>query len=156
MRGWKIAHIRLHVLSRSMDRVNESVLNYDLIEDVLRLLLFPDGKITHGLVAPDGVDISQGSILIFLPGLAEIVTLSDRLKGSRVFGTRRLDIIPLHSSLSSQDQRKAFQSPHDGRRKVIIATNIAETSGTSCNCDLLYFSDSESLLTKIHYLSNDP
>ena len=109
--------------------MNETVINFDLIEDVLRLLLISDGQTKHGLVAPDGVDISQGSILIFLPGLAEIVALTDRLKGSRVFGTRRLDIIPLHSSLSSQDQRRAFQRPQAGRRKIIIATNIAETSG---------------------------
>ena len=113
-----------------MDRVNESVVNFDLIEDVLHLLLI-NGQANHGLAAPEGVDLSLGSILIFLPGTAEISTLSDRLNGSRVFGTGRFDIIPLHSSLSSQDQRRAFQRPANVRRKLIIATNIAETSGES-------------------------
>ena len=51
---------------RSMGRVNEEVINYDLIEDVLKLITSDDGH--HSFVAPDGADMSQGSILIFLPG----------------------------------------------------------------------------------------
>jgi hypothetical protein len=44
----------------SLDRVDESVLNYDLIEDVLLLILINPEK-NSTLVAPDGVDISVGS-----------------------------------------------------------------------------------------------
>ena len=52
---------------RSMERVNEEVINYDLIEDVLKLVTKgQDGH--HSLVAPDGADLDKGSILIFLPG----------------------------------------------------------------------------------------
>ena len=102
-------------------------MNFDLIEDVLRLLLIE--KTEHGLTAPEGADVSEGSILVFLPGVAEITTLADRLRGSRLFGKTCFEIIPLHSNLSSQDQRKAFRRPEVGKRKIIISTNVAETSG---------------------------
>ena len=42
----------------------------------------------------------------------------------------RFKIIPLHSTLSSEDQNSAFVRPKEGVTKVVIATNIAETSIT--------------------------
>ena len=39
-------------------------------------------------------------------------------------------MIPLHSSVSPGDQRQAFKRPPSGVRKIVIATNIAETSLT--------------------------
>jgi HrpA-like RNA helicase len=39
-------------------------------------------------------------------------------------------IIPLHSTVAPEQQRKAFQNPPEGVRKVVVATNIAETSLT--------------------------
>lgn len=61
-------------------------------------------------------------------GLGEIKALMDRLDASRVFRDRqRFDIIPLHSTLSSSDQRRAFVPSLRGCRKIICATNIAET-----------------------------
>ena len=116
-------------LYRSLDCVDESVINYDLIEDVLRLLLIQENQKPHSLRAPEGADVSRGSVLIFMPGLGEIRSLADRLQGSRSFMACSLDIVPLHSSLSSADQRKAFRPADEGRRKIIITTNIAETSG---------------------------
>ena len=112
---------------RSMERVNEEVINYDLIEDVLKLVTSDQG-INDTLVAPDGADMSTGSILIFLPGLSEIRSLIERLEGSRLFRSRqKFELIPLHSTLSSKDQRRAFLPSKDGCRKIICATNIAET-----------------------------
>ncbi|KAL3905902.1 MAG: hypothetical protein SGILL_009491, partial [Bacillariaceae sp.] len=114
----------------SMDRVDETVLNFDLIEDVLRLLLL-EPQMNSTLHAPDGVDLASGSILVFLPGIGEIRSLSDRLSAHRRFGdTSKFSIIPLHSKLSSADQRKAFIAPKQGVRKIVVATNIAETSVT--------------------------
>ena len=115
---------------RSMDRVNEQVVNYDLIEDVLmQLLVNPE---TNALKPPDSnVDISAGAVLIFLPGAGEINTLRERLEGSRIFGNRkRFDVIPMHSTLSPKDQRRAFVKSKRGCQKLILATNIAETSVT--------------------------
>lgn len=116
---------------RSMDRVNEQVVNYDLIEDVLaRLLVNPENN--DVLTPPDSnVDISAGAVLIFLPGAGEIQTLRERLEGSRMFGNRkRFDVIPMHSTLSPKDQRRAFVKSRPGCQKIILATNIAETSVT--------------------------
>lgn len=113
-----------------MDRVNEEILNYDLIEDVLHLLLVaPDRNDT--LLPPEGAGLSDGSVLIFLPGFGEIRALTERLQASRSLGNKgRFDIIPMHSSLSPSDQRRAFLKPKRGCRKIILSTNIAETSVT--------------------------
>ena len=116
-----------------MDRVNEEIINYDLIEDVLNLLLVKPDENTM-LLAPDSYDISSGSVLVFLPGLGEIRALTERLQGSRTLGTKKFEIIPMHSSLSSQDQRRAFVPAAHGYRKIILATNIAETSVTIPSC----------------------
>lgn len=111
----------------SLWRVNEEVINYDLIEDVLTLLLVK--KDYSALALPDGADMSSnGSILVFLPGLGEIKALAERLEGSRHF--RSCDIIPMHSTLSSKDQRRAFTPASPGRTKIILGTNICETSIT--------------------------
>jgi len=117
---------------RSMERVDERVLNYDLIEECLALLLLDRNN--DSIVLPDGADnesLSKGSVLVFLPGIGEIRSLSERLKGSRQFGAgNRFDIIPMHSSLSPKEQRKAFIKPKAGCQKIILATNICETSIT--------------------------
>jgi len=71
------------------------------------------------------LDTSQGDALVFLPGMAEIRrtenVLVERFKSEIV-------VIPLHGDLSKEEQARAFQ--HFPRPKVILATNIAETSLT--------------------------
>jgi HrpA-like RNA helicase len=109
-----------------MERVDETSINYDLIEDVLGIVLIDYDK-DCGLVPPDNSDLSEGSVLIFMPGIGEIRTLTERLAGSRIFGKDKFDIVPMHSTLSSTDQRRAFQPARKGCRKIIISTNIAET-----------------------------
>lgn len=68
-----------------------------------------------------------GSLLLFLPGVGEIQRVQEQLAG-RV-GT---DVVlcPLYGALSLSEQRKAILPPEKGRRKVVLATNIAETSLT--------------------------
>ena len=122
---------------RSMDRVDEFVINYDLIEDVLTLILDKgsDNSILLPPMCNESEMASNGALLIFLPGMGEIRALTDRLKGSRFFGdSNRFDVIPMHSSLSPQDQKRAFLKPRAGCRKIILATNIAETSVTIPDC----------------------
>jgi HrpA-like RNA helicase len=109
-----------------MERVDETSINYDLIEDVLGIVLIKYDK-DCGLIPPDNSDMSEGSVLIFMPGIGEIRTLTERLAGSRLFGKDKFDIVPMHSTLSSSDQRRAFQPARKGCRKIIISTNIAET-----------------------------
>lgn len=66
------------------------------------------------------------STLVFLPGLAEICKLHSLLRR----GEEYLEIIPLHSCIAYHDQMKVFEPARPGRRKVILATNIAESSIT--------------------------
>ncbi|GAX73389.1 hypothetical protein CEUSTIGMA_g842.t1 [Chlamydomonas eustigma] len=75
----------------------------------------------------------DGAILIFLPGLSDITKVYEaclaNTKVCAATGGGRY-CIPLHSSLESEDQQRAFEHPGQGLRKVILATNIAETSVT--------------------------
>ena len=68
-----------------------------------------------------------GSLLLFLPGVAEILRVQEQLS-SRV-GSDVL-LCPLYGALSLNDQRKAILPAPEGMRKVVLATNIAETSLT--------------------------
>lgn len=74
----------------------------------------------------DTFSVATQSTLVFLPGLAEIHRMHRLLKHAEKF----LDIIPLHSCISAQDQIKVFLPSKSGCRKVILATNIAESSIT--------------------------
>ncbi|MFJ2549202.1 ATP-dependent helicase HrpB [Pseudomonas sp. NPDC087612] len=71
----------------------------------------------------------SGSVLVFLPGQAEIRRVHQSLQ--EVLGERR-DILlcPLHGELDLNAQRAAIDTPAAGLRKVVLATNIAETSLT--------------------------
>lgn len=64
-----------------------------------------------------------GHVLVFLPGADEI-----RRAAGALAGRAGLDVLPLHGSLSAEDQDRALR-PSD-RRKVVLATNVAETSIT--------------------------
>jgi HrpA-like RNA helicase len=74
------------------------------------------------------------SILVFLPGLAEIFQFIDYLAEfyDRDWLRKNLELIPLHSSLNEEEQDRAFRhvSKLEGKRKVIVSTNIAESSNT--------------------------
>ncbi|KAI9836857.1 MAG: hypothetical protein M1819_001022 [Sarea resinae] len=69
------------------------------------------------------------AILVFLPGMAEIRQLNDMLAGHPSF-SQGWYIYPLHSTIASEDQERAFLVPPDGIRKIVLATNIAETGIT--------------------------
>ncbi|XP_015704196.1 ATP-dependent RNA helicase DHX29 isoform X2 [Coturnix japonica] len=73
----------------------------------------------------------EGAVLVFLPGLAHIQQLYDLISTDRRFSLcDRHRLIALHSVLSTQDQASAFTIPPLGIRKIVLATNIAETGIT--------------------------
>lgn len=72
--------------------------------------------------ALDAAQRDAGDVLVFLPGKAEIGACMQALDGAPV------SVVPLHGGLSLDEQRRAFDATP--RRKVILATNVAETSLT--------------------------
>ncbi|KAM9735252.1 3'-5' RNA helicase YTHDC2 isoform 2-T3 [Menidia menidia] len=76
---------------------------------------------------------SEGAVLIFLPGYDEIVSLRDRiLFDDKRFSTNSesYQVFTLHSDMQTLDQKKAMKTSPPGVRKIILSTNIAETSIT--------------------------
>ena len=71
---------------------------------------------------------SDGDILIFLPGEKAIKDCINRLYHAHF--SRKIQMIPLYGRLPKEEQEKVFNKAPLGRKKVIIATNIAETSVT--------------------------
>lgn len=69
------------------------------------------------------------AILIFLPGIGEIRQLNDMISGHPFFSSNWY-VYPLHSTIASEDQEAAFLVPPPGIRKIVLATNIAETGIT--------------------------
>ena len=69
----------------------------------------------------------SGSVLAFLPGQREIERTAERLAG-RVGAD--VDIVPLYGNLDGKAQDAAIRPAPEGRRKVVLATSIAETSIT--------------------------
>lgn len=68
----------------------------------------------------------SGDVLVFLPGAAEIRRAREALAPLDA----RLDLRVLHGDLPSTAQDAALAPPADGRRRVVLATNVAETSLT--------------------------
>jgi ATP-dependent helicase HrpB len=69
----------------------------------------------------------QGDVLVFLPGAGEIARARDALVAEL---PRDVTVAPLHGSLDAPSQDRAIQPDAGGRRKVVLATPIAETSLT--------------------------
>jgi ATP-dependent helicase HrpA len=68
-----------------------------------------------------------GDVLVFLPGEREIRDTADAFSALQ---SDRLEIVPLYSRLSAADQHKVFSSHPSTVRRVVLATNVAETSLT--------------------------
>ncbi|TFK30567.1 pre-mRNA-splicing factor ATP-dependent RNA helicase prp22 [Coprinopsis marcescibilis] len=100
--------------------IDERVILYDLIVRLLEDLCFGN---------PEYLSYSS-AILVFMPGLGEIRRLHDMLSEHPQFGSEDFKLYPLHSTISSEGQGAVFDVPPPGIRKIVIATNIAETGIT--------------------------
>lgn len=89
-------------------------INYNLIVEAVKAI---DYELTY--------DKQTGGILIFLPGVGEINQTCNALRA-----ITSLHILPLHASLETREQKRVFASAPRGKRKVVVATNVAETSIT--------------------------
>eukprot|EP01052_Picozoa_sp_SAG31_P015912 SAG31_NODE_1036_length_10221_cov_170.602326_10_plen_321_part_00 len=103
----------------SLAIVDEEVVNNDLIEAIVTMIVDP----TNGY--------PPGGVLVFVPGLMEITNLLEQLSSARDrLPPDKVRCFPLHSTLSTAEQQRVFASVPQGVRKVVISTNIAETSVT--------------------------
>lgn len=68
-----------------------------------------------------------GSLLVFLPGQGEILRTAERLAER---ARPNVEIAPLYGALDPRDQDRAIEPAPEGKRKVVLATSIAETSLT--------------------------
>lgn len=107
--------------ARTLRELDHTKINYELIEQLLETIDDDQGRF-RGI---------EGAVLVFLPGLGEIQTLYTALTSTHRFNDEsRYCIIPLHGVLASNDQSMAFKTPPKGVRKIVLATNIAETGVT--------------------------
>lgn len=108
------------------------------LEDAFHAHDKDDALVPLGLVATAIAHITKtsesGAILVFLPGMDEIESVSAMLRVESPLGvdfndTQRFQIIMLHSSIQDS-QKTVFDPVPEGCRKIILSTNIAETSVT--------------------------
>lgn len=100
-------------INKTIQRLGSRI-NYSLLVETAKAI---DADLYHSN--------KKGGILIFLPGVVEINRTVNQLKN-----VSSLHVLPLHASLETREQRKVFTSPPSGKRKVVVATNVAETSIT--------------------------
>ncbi|XP_077146831.1 ATP-dependent DNA/RNA helicase DHX36 [Ranitomeya variabilis] len=100
---------------RAVQCMDEEKVNLDLIVELIRYIVLKG---------------EEGAILVFLPGWDNISTLNDLLMSQVMFQSDQFIIIPLHSLMPTVNQTQVFKTPPPGVRKIVIATNIAETSIT--------------------------
>ncbi|WP_442927661.1 ATP-dependent RNA helicase HrpA [Microbacterium sp. MMO-20] len=74
----------------------------------------------------------DGDVLVFVPGEAEIRDAMDAVRGMYAKDTRPTEVLPLYGRLSAAEQHRVFEpSTVPGlRRRIVLATNVAETSLT--------------------------
>ncbi|XP_071686344.1 DExH-box ATP-dependent RNA helicase DExH5, mitochondrial [Rutidosis leptorrhynchoides] len=100
----------------SMSCWNPDSMNFNLIEFLLCSLC---------------LNQKPGAILVFLTGWDDISSLKDKLQAHYLLGdTGRVWLLTCHGSMASDEQRLIFERPVDGVRKIVLATNMAETSIT--------------------------
>eukprot|EP00934_Nitzschia_sp_Nitz4_P000621 Nitzschia sp. Nitz4//scaffold345_size17508//11578//16174//NITZ4_008825-RA/size17508-snap-gene-0.8-mRNA-1//-1//CDS//3329548634//621//frame0 len=109
-------------LEKRVDRVDETCVDYDLLVMLVEYLLESKAM---------GAD---GSILVFLQGAPEINQAMSAL--AKLTTNHAIQLLPLHGGLQPSEQNRVFlASPH--ATKVILSTNVAETSITIPDCTVV-------------------
>jgi ATP-dependent RNA helicase A len=93
----------------AMAMLSESEVSFELIEAIL---VYIKGQRV------------EGSVLVFLPGWNLIFALMKFLQNNPRFSSSEYSILPLHSQLPREDQRRVFDRVAPGVTKIILSTNI--------------------------------
>jgi ATP-dependent helicase HrpB len=132
--------LRLIVMSATLDAARVSRLLGDAPVIVSTGRLFPvalahrprdpRARIEEAIAeaARAALQAERGSLLVFLPGVREIERTADLLR--ETLKDPSVDVRPLYGAMSAADQDAAIAPSPEGRRKVVLATSIAETSLT--------------------------
>lgn len=99
----------------AMAAMVESEISFELVEALL--IYIKEKKV-------------PGGVLVFLPGWNLIFALMKHLQNSSHFCGPDFRILPCHSQIPREDQRRVFEPVPEGVTKIILSTNIAETSIT--------------------------
>uniref|UniRef100_A0AAA9S1G7 ATP-dependent DNA/RNA helicase DHX36 n=2 Tax=Bos TaxID=9903 RepID=A0AAA9S1G7_BOVIN len=117
-----------YLLEDIIEKIRYSASTVDVVE------MMDDEKVDLNLIAAliryIVLEEEDGAILVFLPGWDNISTLHDLLMSQVMFKSDKFIIIPLHSLMPTVNQTQVFKRTPPGVRKIVIATNIAETSIT--------------------------
>ena len=91
-------------------------------------------KAQSSSLVPEAVNLAKSgrNILVFLPGKKEISAAVEELQ--QKLGTNTV-VLPLHGQLTPEEQQRCFQAPPKGKNKVIVSTNVAQTSVTIPDID---------------------
>jgi ATP-dependent RNA helicase DHX57 len=113
----------------SLSALDPACVNYSLIVRVVEAIFTRNSDAWARHCFESVKDDEDGAILVFVTGLAEITATVEKLRMSEVLEGRSV-IHALHSQLSTQDQQAIFRRAPPGSRKIVVSTNIAETSIT--------------------------
>lgn len=106
-----------------LDRIDETAVDYDLLSML----------VAH-LVRNRAAD-EDGSILVFLAGVPEIGKGIDAVRNA--CRSLSVTLLPLHGGLQPKEQNSVFRKPESGKTKIILSTNVAETSVTIPDCTIV-------------------
>ncbi|XP_054653548.1 ATP-dependent RNA helicase TDRD9 [Dunckerocampus dactyliophorus] len=124
-----LQHLCLYSLdSAHLDDPHISAQMYDLAISLIQSFDKLEGQDSSNEGAAGVESFSErGSVLVFLPGIYEITYMQQALAK---LVHKRLQVYPLHSTVTMEEQYGVFLPPVLGYRKVILSTNIAESSVT--------------------------
>ena len=119
-------------LKQSIEDEKSSCISLDYNSPTFSESLFP---VVAGIIEKtQKIDKNRRGILIFIPGLGEIQDLHDYL-ANYFINSKDLEFLILHSQVNDEEQEKVFKI--NNKRKIILATNIAESSITISNIDFV-------------------
>ncbi|KAM7164885.1 ATP-dependent RNA helicase TDRD9 isoform 2-T2 [Macrochelys suwanniensis] len=125
----KLLHTNSRFVKLSPQIFDEPMIAKEMYEVAISLIqLFDDLEMKEsGENKNLGLMSERGSVLVFLPGLAEMNYMHELLTGMI---HKRLQVYLLHSSVTLEEQNNVFLTPVPGYRKIILSTNMAESSVT--------------------------